>query len=210
VAGISLLCLVLWVYKGNAVDSGALSSRTEFLLGGVRFALSFSMGALALRTYRKYHRRFLHGWLLPVIITAVLVVLLCAPLFSMRSEAFHLLTIAVIFPVTVFLGACLKAPQRAIAACNFLGEASYPLYLLHPLVLRMTYRPAGQRFLDANATHMRYITLACIPPLILVSYAITRWVDEPLRLRLSRWYSVRYRKASVTLPNASTAPTLTV
>jgi peptidoglycan/LPS O-acetylase OafA/YrhL len=91
--------------------------------------------------------------------------------------------IIIIFPIIVYLGASgLMQANSEDRVCNFMGEISYPLYMVHyPLVY----------FYVAWISNNKGITIAQAWPCalliligaILLAYASVKWYDEPVR----RW-----------------------
>lgn len=97
--------------------------------------------------------------------------------------------IIIVFPLIVYLGASgVIESQRESKICKFLGDISYPLYLVHyPLVY----------FYVAWISNHKGVTLAEAWPyalLILVggialAYAALKWYDEPVRKWLQKKFA---------------------
>jgi peptidoglycan/LPS O-acetylase OafA/YrhL len=89
--------------------------------------------------------------------------------------------IIIIFPLIVYLGASgLMKTQKENRICKFLGDTSYPLYMVHyPLVY----------FYVAWVSNHKGVTLAQVWPYavliltgsIVLAYAALKWYDEPVR-----------------------------
>lgn len=94
--------------------------------------------------------------------------------------------IIIVFPLIVYLGASgVLQTQRENKLCKFLGDISYPLYLVHyPLVY----------FYVAWISNNKGVTLAEAWPYalliligaIVLAYATLKWYDEPVRKWLRR------------------------
>lgn len=94
--------------------------------------------------------------------------------------------IIIVFPILVYLGASgVIQTQRESRICKFLGEISYPLYMVHyPLVY----------FYVAWISNHKGITIAQVWPYallvltgaIVLAYAALKWYDEPVRKWLRR------------------------
>jgi len=94
--------------------------------------------------------------------------------------------IIIVFPVIVYLGAGgVLQTQRENRICKFLGEISYPLYMVHyPLVY----------FYVAWISNHKGVTIAQVWPYalliltgaIVLAYAALKWYDEPVRKWLRR------------------------
>jgi peptidoglycan/LPS O-acetylase OafA/YrhL len=89
--------------------------------------------------------------------------------------------IIIVFPLIVYLGASgVMQTQRENRICKFLGDISYPLYLVHyPLVY----------FYVAWISNHKGVTIAQAWPYalliltggIVLAYAALKWYDEPVR-----------------------------
>jgi len=96
--------------------------------------------------------------------------------------------IIIVFPAIVYLGASgVMQTQRENRICNFLGDISYPLYMVHyPVVY----------FYVAWISNHKGVTLVDVWPyalLILIggialAYASLKWYDEPVR----KWLRKRF------------------
>jgi peptidoglycan/LPS O-acetylase OafA/YrhL len=89
--------------------------------------------------------------------------------------------IIIVFPLIVYLGASgVMQTQRENRICKFLGDISYPLYMVHyPLVY----------FYVAWISNHKGVTIAQVWPYalliltgaIVLAYATLKWYDEPVR-----------------------------
>ena len=99
--------------------------------------------------------------------------------------------IIIVFPLIVYLGASgVIHHQREQKICKFLGDISYPLYLVHyPSVY----------FYVAWISNNKGITIVQAWPYalcvlvggIVLAYAILKWYDEPVRNYLRRKIEVK-------------------
>ena len=97
--------------------------------------------------------------------------------------------IIIIFPLIVYLGASgVIHNQREQKICKFLGDISYPLYLVHyPIVY----------FYVAWISNNKGITIAEVWPYalgvlaggIILAYAALKWYDEPVRKWLQKKFA---------------------
>ncbi|MDE5608216.1 MAG: acyltransferase [Muribaculaceae bacterium] len=166
-----------------------------FFGGFFRLSFSFSAGLLISRTFR---RRTIRGafWLC----AAMMAVLMAMPYIggdsispwnALYDSAATLFT----FPLIVWLGACGTTTDRfSTSVCNFLGELSYPVYIIHYPVMYLFYAwvwDNGYRFADVwPACCVLFVVI------ILMAWAALRYYDAPVRRYLSdRWLSRPERKA---------------
>lgn len=102
-----------------------------FLAGFLRVTFPFSAGVLIYRFNDGATRK--STWL------ANLIPFLLVPLFALNPEhlvRYGLFCIVVAFPVLLLLGARYQPPSDRF--CRFLGDVSYPLYVIHVPLLRIT------------------------------------------------------------------------
>ncbi|WP_448634477.1 acyltransferase family protein [Pedobacter panaciterrae] len=89
--------------------------------------------------------------------------------------------IIIVFPLIVYLGASgLMQTQRENRICKFLGEISYPLYLVHyPIVYFYVAWISNNKGLTIVQA-WPYALIILISSIIL-AYAALKWYDEPVR-----------------------------
>jgi peptidoglycan/LPS O-acetylase OafA/YrhL len=157
--------------SGQALNVGAFWGTAVF--GAARTVFSFTLGVALyrLRGHLQLRRRATwHAWLLfPVLLGALM--------FAPADRAWwDLASVFVILPALLWLGTLWEVPNGKLA--EGLGDLSYPLYCIHaPLVW------AGKKWGIDMAT-------LCIA-MVAAAWALDRWVDRPLRIRLSLMLKAR-------------------
>lgn len=100
------------------------------------------------------------------------------------------LAVIVVFPVIIYLGAIGKVSHPFTnKLCTFLGDISYPLYIIHYPIAYAFYA-----WVVNNAIPLQKgVIVGCIIMAIttLLAYAILKWYDEPVRKWLARRYMVK-------------------
>lgn len=145
--------------------------------GALRVAFSFPLGVLLARIFR---RRPVpqYGALLPI---------LALPLFlampAIGADIFYdLAGIFVFFPLLLWICAHWEVPKQFEAACATLGDASYPLYVLHyPLLqvlINIFVRRLGFEPISASLIFAALLFGSC--------WLVARHIDTPIRRWLSR------------------------
>jgi peptidoglycan/LPS O-acetylase OafA/YrhL len=89
--------------------------------------------------------------------------------------------IIIVFPLIVYLGASgVIQTQRESRICKFLGEISYPLYLVHyPLVYFYVAWISNHK--GTTLTQAWPYALLILIGAIVLAYAALKWYDEPVR-----------------------------
>lgn len=158
----------------------------NFMGGMLRMLFPFSMGLFLSRIFRprKVKGAFWVG-------TALLAVLVHVPYIASSGNiclngVFESVCILFVFPAIVWLAASGTTTDRySSSICRFLGDISYPLYIVHYPVMYLFY--------DWLIRNSRYTLSDALLPSIAVmvlnialAYAALRLFDQPLRRWLTR------------------------
>lgn len=182
-----------WIFVGDlsgydSVGIGWTIDTINFWGGLVRMLFPFSMGMLLARTFKP---REVKGafWICSAMLIAVFAVpyIVKSGAISLNS-LYEVVCIAVIFPFIVWLGACGKGGDNYTGRINnFLGELSYPLYIVHYPIMYIFYK-----WLIENRCYTLGDTLGLSALVVLSSvalaYACLKLYDEPVRKWLARKY----------------------
>lgn len=157
-----------------------------FTGGFFRLSFSFSVGLLLSREIKP---RCIRGafW----ICTAIIVVLLACPYVGSDSgpspwnAVYDLTCTFFLFPFVVFLGTSGNTTDAISAqVCNFLGELSYPVYIVHYPIMYMFYAWVWSNGL----TFERVWPVCAVLFVVIIAFAwlVMRFYDTPVRRALSR------------------------
>lgn len=191
-AGISLATISIGNFSGyyhlgvgwTAIDGG-------FWLGLVRMTYSFSAGLLLVRTFRSINVRGAF-WLC----SAMIVAILCMPYLGgeqmpVLNGIYDALCTLFLFPCIVFLGASgTISDQRTGKICEFLGELSYPVYIVHYPFMYLMYAWAWDNHYGFDRVWP--VALCVVVGSIILAWLLMRYYDKPVRRFLSR----KFLKAS--------------
>ncbi len=184
-----------WFFVGNIsgydmVGVGWTIDSTNFWGGLVRMLFPFTIGMLLARTFRpcKIKAPF---W----VCSALLIIVFSVPYIPSAGTAsinslYEFLCIALLFPAIVWMGACGKCNDNATGRINkFLGDISYPLYIVHYPIMYIFYK-----WLIKNKLYtfgeVWGVAIVVIITSILLAYACLKLYDEPVR----RWFTKRFLK----------------
>lgn len=187
-AGIGLASFAIFNFSGYGHLGVGWTLLDYNLLGGfLRLLFSFSMGLLMSRVFKPVHIRGAF-W----ICSLGLVLLLAVPhLGGMESPwingIFDSVCILFIFPALVYLGASGKTTDKAsFKICKFLGDISYPVYIIHYPFMYLFYAWLWSEQLTFSQTWP--VALALFFGNILLAYLCLKLYDEPVR----RWLSKKF------------------
>ena len=180
-----------YIFVGNlsgydSVGVGWTIDTVNFWGGLLRMLFPFTMGMLLAR---KFSARNVKGafW----ICSTLLIVMFSVPYLALgntmsSNSLYEAICITAVFPFIVWLGACGKSENGVTSSINrFLGEISYPLYIVHYPIMYMFYK-----WLIANEKYTLGETfgasLLVIVSSILLAYACLKLYDIPVRRWLAK------------------------
>ena len=156
-----------------------------FAGGLLRMLFAYSLGMLVARKYR------------PVVVkhafwkaSFIIVIVLSMPYvgnFDVRwtNALYDILCITLLFPFIVWFAAAGEL-KNAVSrkTCQFLGEISYPVYVVHYPFMYLYYNYVWKHQMPFSQSWP--IALAVVLTSIAVAWILLRIYDQPLRRRLSR------------------------
>jgi peptidoglycan/LPS O-acetylase OafA/YrhL len=179
---LSALCLVVAtsMWRGKFKDIG-FDGPISFLLGFVRVSYPFWMG-VALYRFAKWRS------LISVPFVVLSFTLGTVLLMPFGGKLFALTVILFFFPALVALGARTHVPSSLVWICSFLGELSYPVYLINQPVFRIV------KNLQLGLSPIGMIALGVLltivgAQILLIAYdrPVRRWLN--LKLRTTKFHT---------------------
>lgn len=158
----------------------------ENIIGGsLRLLFSFSAGLLLSRIFRPV---FIKGafWICSLSVVALLAVPRIGGSEHLWMNGLYDTVCAVIlFPLLVYLGASGKTTDRTTTRiCKFLGDISYPLYMVHYPFIYLYYAWVK----NENLTFVQSLpgAIALVIGSVLLAYLCLKLYDEPVRRFLTK------------------------
>ena len=187
--GIALTWFATFDISGyGSIGVGWTLDSVNFLGGALRMLFPFTMGMLLSRHFKPIKVRGAF-W----ICSAVLLVLFAVPYIEGTSliswnglyEAF---CIIVIFPILVWVGASGNTTdKRSTQICKFLGDISFPLYIVHYPFMYLFYAWLIKNQLFTFAETWQ-VALGVYFLNILLAYIVLKVYDEPVR----KWLAAHF------------------
>ena len=191
----SAMFMVAWALRSGTLDSGSVLGTLP--MGLARVAYSFGAGVLVFRYFHAKRRERLSGarsWLLVCGICAVVFAALATRVTQLPAA--QLVTVGFIFPVLIYLGALTSISGSLGKVASFLGDTSYPIYLLH-IPFFMLFRGRAMHQIAMHHAQARPLIAFCsIAFLLVFSWAAAKWFDLPVRRFLTASYNQRLRHAA--------------
>lgn len=191
-AGCGLASFAIFGPLGDICVGYSLTGQ-EFTGGFLRILFSFSAGLLLSRVFKP---TYIKGafW----ICSLSIIVLLSVPRLGgaehlWMNGLYDTFCFAVMFPLLVCIGACGKTTDKyTTKICKFLGDISYPLYMVHYPFIYLYYawvKNENLTFVDSLPG-----AVALVVGSIALAYACLKLYDEPVRKYLTGKFLKRKSK----------------
>ena len=196
VTGLLWIWFVAFDISGyDMIGIGWTLDAVNFFGGLLRMMFPFTLGMLLSRNFSqkskaKSQKSFVKRnifW----IATVILFVLFSAPYFPKTTNIsingiYELLCIMMVFPFIVWFAACgTTTSSFSTKLCSFLGDISYPLYIVHYPVMYLFYAwLIDNKHYTLGETWQMVILVMLVN--IALAYACLKLYDEPIRKRLSK------------------------
>lgn len=183
-AGCALIHLAITSTNGDVIGGWSIEP-TQLRIGFTRLFYPFLAGLLLSRIFRPRHIKHAFIW------CSLLVILILAfPRVGVSNNLwinglYDSLSIVVLFPLIVFLGASGQVHgKHDKAICRFLGDISYPIYIVHyPFIYVFSAWVINNKISLAQAWP---IGLCVLSGIIVLAYTSLKLYDMPVRKWLSR------------------------
>ena len=194
-AGVALACVALCNGSGDYhLGVGWTAEGNGFWMGLARMTFSFSAGLLMSRNFKPLKIRGAF-WICSAMIVAVLSVpYIGGPEKPMLANGIYdALCTLLLFPAIVYIGASGHTTDRHSArTCEFLGEISYPVYIIHYPFMYLMYAWAWKN--GYGLERVWPVALAIIVTVVILAWLLYRYYDAPVRRCLGAWLTARSKK----------------
>ena len=186
-AGMGLSVFAIWGPYGDICVGYSLTG-DNILGGSLRLLFSFSAGLLISRVFKPLKNIkgiFWIGGLLIVILSAVPRIGGSENLWM--NGLYDTICFAVAFPLLVYLGASGKTTDKITTRiCKFMGDISYPLYMVHYPFIYLYYAWVK----NENLTFVQSLpgAVALVIGSVILAYLCLKLYDEPVRKFLTKHF----------------------
>jgi len=156
----------------------------EFIAGFLRVLFSFSAGLLLTRIFKPANIKGAF-WICSLSIVAFLAVPRIGGAEHLwMNGLYDTICFAVFFPIIVYLGASGKTTDKYTSRiCNFLGDISYPLYMVHYPFIYLYYAWVKNNHLTFFESFPG--AAGVVIGSIVLAYICLKWYDAPVRKYLT-------------------------
>lgn len=184
IAGVALATFAMFGPYGD-ICVGFQLTGTEFTGGFLRVLFSFSAGLLLFRLFKPINIKGAFWWCSLSVIVLLSVPRIGGAEHFWMNGLYDTLCFALFFPLIVFFGASGKTTDKyTTRICKFLGDISYPLYMVHYPFIYLYY--AWVKNENLTFTESLPGAIALLAGSILLAYACLKLYDEPVRRYLSK------------------------
>lgn len=190
--GIALASFAIFDVSGYGnLGVGWTLDGVNFVGGLLRMLFPFSMGMLLLRVFKPIKIRGAF-W----ICTVIMVALLSVPFIEgtepiCANGVYEAFCIIVAFPVLLWIGASgITTDKSSTNICKFLGDISYPVYVVHYPIMYLFYAWLIKKQLFTFAETWQ-VALCVYALSILIAYLCLKLYDEPVRKYLAKRFLKR-------------------
>lgn len=185
VAGILLAAIAIGNGSGAYhTGVGWTAADGGFWMGLVRMTFSFSAGLLMSRGFKPVKIRGAF-W----ICSALIIAILSMPYVGgtepcVANGIYDTVCTLIVFPAIVYLGASGRTTDpHSARTCEFLGQISYPVYIIHYPFMYMMYAWAWKNSLGFDT--VLPVAAGIVVTVIILAWLFLKFYDEPLRRYLN-------------------------
>lgn len=185
-AGCGLTAFSVWGPLGD-IGAGFAMTGADMTGGSLRLLFSFSAGLLLSRVFKpvKVRGAFWIGAVAIVTVAAIPRIGGCEHLWM--NGVYDAFCAVVLFPLLVYVGASGRTTDRITTRiCKFLGDISYPLYMVHYPFIYLYYAWVKNENLTFGESFPRAAALVVVS--VALAWLCLKFYDEPVR----KWLTKRF------------------
>ncbi len=189
IAGLALIHMAVTSPNGDIIGGWALDA-AQLRIGFTRLMYPFFAGLLLSRVANPGNVKNAFAWC-----SLLLIVFLSMPRIGTNQShwmngLYDSLTIILIFPLIVYIGASGQVEGRFSKVNKFLGDISYPVYIIHyPFIYTFMAWVANNKISLTGPSLNLLIAVASglLMITVVLAYVFVKFYDEPVR----KWFTKR-------------------
>ena len=185
--GIGLTLFAIFDVSGyGSIGVGWSLGGVNFLGGLLRMLFPFSLGMLMSRNFKPIKVRGAF-WICSALLIALFLVPYLEGLLPISiNGVYEIFCVGIVFPIIVWLGASGNTTdKRSTQICKFLGDISYPIYVIHyPLMYLFYAWLIDNELYTLGETWV--VALGVYGASIIIAYLSLKLYDKPLRKYLAK------------------------
>ncbi|HEY9534995.1 MAG TPA: acyltransferase [Mucilaginibacter sp.] len=184
--GIAAIALAQLAITNGDVSGGWTLNALHMRIGFTRVVYPFFAGLLLSRIAKPTQIKNAFLWCSLLVIIVLYMPRIGGAEHVWMNGIYESVCIIIVFPLIVYLGTSgVIQTQRENRICKFLGDISYPLYLVHyPLVYFYVAWISNHK--GVTSMQVWPYALLILLSAIVLAYAALKWYDEPVRKWLRR------------------------
>lgn len=179
-SGLGLASFALFGLSGyGTIGVGWTMVDYNFPGGLLRMLFAYSMGMFLARIFRPRPVKGAFGIASVAIIAMVIVPYIGDGQSPWMNGIYDTVCALFVLPLLVYIGACGKPSQSTSSLCHFLGDISYPLYMVHYPIMYLFYAWLWKEGLTFAETWP--VAVGLFFGNIALAYLVLKVYDEPVR-----------------------------
>ncbi len=184
-SGLGLASFALFGLSGyGTIGVGWTMADYNFPGGLLRMLFAYSMGMFLARIFRPRPIKGAFGIASVAIIAMVIVPYIGDGQSPWMNGIYDTVCALFVLPLLVYIGACGKPTSSTSALCHFLGDISYPLYMVHYPIMYLFYAWLWKEGLTFAETWP--VAVGLFFGNIALAYIVLKVYDEPVRKWLGK------------------------
>ena len=162
----------------------------QTLIGFSRLLFPFFAGLLLSQMKGVIHMKAGFWWSSFLLVVMLIMPRIGGVTHGLWNGIYEAFCIIVLFPLLVAIGAGSSVSGKSAQVCKFLGDISYPLYIIQYPIVYTLFGAWQRRNPDVSFEQTIFINIALFFFCIFLAYASLKLYDEPVREWLrKRWFS---------------------
>ncbi len=195
IAGAALIHLAVTSSQGDVIGGWSIDV-TQLRIGFTRLLYPFLAGLLLSRIVKPGQYKNAFFWSSLILVVVFSIPRVGNPDQVWQNGLYDSLSIILVFPLVVYIGASGETKGKMSSKISrFLGDISYPLYIIHyPFIyMYMAWIDKNQSFINSSPfgkPTMVLISIGVLLVCVILAFALFKFYDVPVR----KWLTEKFMK----------------